>query len=144
MTETPRFGYHFAQLHRMLLALCKEDMMALGIQLSQMPFLIALIHADEPMIQDDLSTRLVIDKAATARALSQLEKKGLVTRIVNPCNRRQKYVSATAKARGLSDRMFASLQTVSDTFTQNFSAEELSTVLNLLNRMISNAMEEMK
>jgi DNA-binding MarR family transcriptional regulator len=142
MCANTRFGYHFAKLHRIMLSLCKEDMEGLGIQLGQMPFLLALFHADDPLTQDALSAHLAIDKAATARALSQLEKKGLVSRSVNPLNRRQKYVSATAKAHGLAERMFSVLQTVSDTLTRGFSDEELTTVLNLMNRMIANATEE--
>ena len=144
MDTKPRFGYHFAKLHRMMLAICKEEVLGMDIQLSQMPFLITLFHADAPVSQDDLSSALVIDKAATARALTQLEKKGLVSRTVNPQNRRQKCVSATPKARGLADRMFAILQTANDTFTRGFSAEELTTVLNLMNRMIANATDKLK
>ena len=141
MPKNPRFGYHFAKLHRLMVSLCKQNIKALGIQPSQMPFIAELFHCKGPITQDELSTALVIDKAATARALDQLEKKGFVTRIVNPENRRQKLVTITEKTHDIQDRFYSSLQIASDVFTRDFSREDMETVLRLMNRMISNAME---
>ena len=140
MASKPQFGYHFAKLHRLMVSLSKEEIAGLGIQASAMPFLIALLRAGEPVTQDELSASLLIDKAATARALDRLEKKGFVARWVNPENRRQKLVSATPKARDIADRLFEILRAAGDIFTRDFSEEELTLVLNLMNRMIANAM----
>lgn len=122
-----------------MLSFCKEDVVVLGLQISQMPFLITLLHSDAAITQDELSMALVIDKAATARALDQLEQHGLVSRRINPHNRRQKLVSATEKARSLADRLFAILQAANDIFTQGFSQDEIETIHHLLNRMLANA-----
>jgi DNA-binding MarR family transcriptional regulator len=138
--QKPRFGYHFAKLHRLMVALCKEEINRLGIQPSQMPFIAELLHCEGPITQDELSTALVIDKAATARALDQLEKKGFVSRRINPENRRQKLVSVTEKTRHIRNRFYGTLQTTSDIFTKDFSQDEMGIVLKLMNRMIVNAM----
>ena len=140
--NNPRFGYHFAKLHRLMVSLCKQDISKLGIQASQMPFIAELLHHgdDDPITQDELSAALVIDKAATARALYQLEQNGFVLRRVNPENRRQKLVYATEKARGVQARFYSTLQTASDVFTRDFSKEEMEHVLGMMNRMIANAM----
>lgn len=140
--HNPRFGYHFAQLHRLMLSLCKENIGGLGVQPSQMPFLVALLRVDKPITQDELSTALSIDKAATARAMEQLEKKGFVTRKINPHNRRQKLVSITTKALGIADQLFDVLQKTSKVFIKDFTRKEMTTMLTLINRMISNAMKE--
>jgi DNA-binding MarR family transcriptional regulator len=140
-TAKPRFGYHFAKLHRLMVSLCKNDIRQMGIQSSQMPFIAELLHYDHPVTQDELSAALVIDKAATARALDQLERHGFVSRVVNPENRRQKLVTATDKARRIQSRFYGTLQAASDVFTRHFSDEDLSAVLELMNRMISNAMD---
>lgn len=134
-----RVGYVFARLHRSMVSLLKDDLEAIGIQRGQMPFLIALLKASEPVTQDAISTELVIDKAVTARVLEQLENQGLAFRKVNPDNRRQKLVSATDKARSLETRLKEILQAASDIFTQGFTEEELDTALSLMNRMIENA-----
>lgn len=143
-SNNPRFGYHFAKLHRLMVALCKKDISKLGIQSSQMPFIAELLHYDDPVTQDELSAALVIDKAATARALDQLEQNGFVSRRVNPVNRRQKLVSATDKAREIQTRFYDTLQTASDVFTRDFSREDMGQVLELMNRMIANAMDATK
>ena len=142
--NNPRFGYHFAKLHRLMVSLCKQDISKLGIQSSQMPFIAELLHYDVPVTQDELSAALVIDKAATARALDQLEKNGFVLRMVNPENRRQKLVSATEKARSIQTRFYGTLQAASDVFTRDFSKEDMGQVLGLMNRMIANAMDATK
>lgn len=136
-----RIGYHFAKLHRLMLWICKEDIGKLGIQQSQIPFLITLLREAKPVTQDMLSTDLVIDKAATARALDRLEKKGFISRKINPDNRRQKLVSATPKAHGIAARIHEIFETTNDTFTKGFTKEELNTAITLLNRMIDNALE---
>jgi DNA-binding MarR family transcriptional regulator len=136
----PRFGYHFAKLHRLMVSFYKQEISKLGIQASQMPFIAELLHYEEPVTQDALSAALVIDKAATARALYQLEQNGFVSRTVNPENRRQKLVSATEKARSIQTRFYEILQSASDVFTRDFSREDMEQVLRLMNRMIVNAM----
>ena len=139
--DSPRLGYHFAKLHRLMLSFCKRDVAGLGLQISQMPFLLILLRLDAPITQDELSTALVIDKAATTRTLDQLQRSGFVDRIVNPNNRRQKLVTATVKAKAIQGDLYEILQTASNVFTQNFSQEEMGQVFKLLNRMIANAME---
>ena len=143
-SNNPRFGYHFAKLHRLMVSLCKQDISNLGIQASQMPFIAELLYHDHPVTQDELSAALVIDKAATARALYQLEQNGFVSRRVNPENRRQKLVFATEKARNIQNRFYTILQAASDIFTRDFSREDMNQVLGLMNRMIANAMTAAK
>ena len=140
-TPRTRFGYHFAKLHRLMISLYRQDILELGIKPSQIPFVAELLHHNEPLTQDELSTILVIDKAATARALEHLEKKGIVQRKINPQNRRQKLVTVTPKARALEKPLFDILQTISDIFTNNFSPEEKNQAIGYLNRMINNALE---
>ena len=140
-SNQPRFGYHFAKLHRLMAARCKQDLKDLGIQPSQIPFITELLHCDGPVTQDELSAVLVIDKAATARALDQLERSGFVSRMVNPDNRRQKLVTATDKARAVEDALYGILQATSDVFTRNFSQKDIDQMLKFLNQMIANAMD---
>lgn len=142
--EKPHFSYFFAKLHRLMLNICKEEISALGIQMSQMPFLIMLLREGQPLTQDDLSTALIIDKAATARALDQLEKEGFVARRINPRCRRQKLVTPTQKAQDMAERLMAILKSANDVFTRGFSEKELTIVHNLLNRMVTNATDEIQ
>ncbi len=84
------FGYRFALLYRLNCSLNSEKMERLGISTSQIPFLSELFLADGPLTQDQLSKRVVIDKAATATGMnkntmntpSQSQESGFATLIV--------------------------------------------------------------
>ena len=112
----------------------------LGFAPATCPSLAELLHYDAPVTQDALSTALAIDKAATARALDQLEQDGFVTRMVNPENRRQKLVMATAKAKAIQDALYEIFQNAGKVLMRNLSREEANQALRLLNQMIENAM----
>jgi DNA-binding MarR family transcriptional regulator len=133
------FGYRFAMLHRLQMSMCKRDILQAGIQPSQLPFLMNLVQEDSPVTQHYLSNCLAIDKGTTARAISQLKKAGYVTRETNPQNRRQKLVSATQKARDVASDLFTTLDNATKIFVQGFTEDERTTILKLMDRMISNA-----
>lgn len=137
------FGYRFAMLHRLQMSMCRKDILDHGLMPSLLPFVVRLVYEEAPVTQDELSEALAIDKGTTARALFQLEKKGYVTRKTNPENRRQNLVSATAKAYKSAGLLLASLNRASDTFVQGFTTQEKEIVLNLLDRMLSNAQNEL-
>ena len=135
------FGYRFAMLHRLQLTMCRKEILNQGLRISQLPFILSLIREPMPVTQDYLSGCLAIDKGTTARAVSQLEKKGYVIRRSNPSNKRQNLVSATEKAHAAADRLFASLTHASDAFVRGFTDQEKQQVLDLMDRMLSNARE---
>jgi DNA-binding MarR family transcriptional regulator len=137
------FGYRFAMLHRLQMAMCKKDILQAGIQPSQFPFLMNLVQEESPVTQDYLSRCLTIDKGTTARAISQLKKAGYVTRETNPHNRRQKLVSATQKAHDVANGLFTTLDNVTRVFVQGFTKDERNTILKLMDRMILNARREL-
>ena len=133
------FGYRFAMLHRLQVAMCRKDIQDQGLQPGQIPFVISLVHEDGPVTQDYLSARLVIDKGTTARAIQQLEKKGFVSRRINPENRRQNLVSATDKAHAVADSLIATLTCAAESFVQGFTQTEKERVLDFMDRMLANA-----
>ena len=133
------FGYRFAMLHRLQGSMCRKQILQAGIQPSQLPFLLELVQENSAVTQGCLSRQIIIDKGTTARAISQLEKAGFVTRVTNPENRRQNLVSATDKAFAVAGGLFAALDHAAEILVQGFSIEERITILNLMDRMIENA-----
>lgn len=141
-TPQQSFGYRFGMLQRLSVSLVRDDIKQLGIQPSQVPFLAALLSDDRPQTQDELAVRFLIDRGATARALEQLEMAGFVERRINPDNRRQKLVTATSRARGIAGDFFHILRSASDVFVKGFSEDERQAAMDLLDRMLANAVEE--
>ena len=141
-TRQQSFGYRFGMLQRLSASLVRDKMRQLGIQPSQVPFMAALLTDEQPQTQDELAARFVIDRSAAARALEQLEIAGFVERRINPDNRRQKLVTATAKARGIAGDFFHILRSASEVFVKDFSEDERQAAMRFLDRMLANAVEE--
>ena len=138
------FGYRFAIIHRIGAALVRGPLSEAGITTSQVPFLMELLLKERPLTQTELSEALVIDPAATARSLDQLEKGGYIQREVNPENRRQKLVSPTPKTRELEGLLIETLMGGSNTLVANFSDDEKELLLSLLDRIIESGRDAKK
>ncbi len=132
------FGYRFAMIHRLGRALAHQGLKAFGLTQAQIPFLMELLHREGPMTQQALSRALVIDPAATARTLEQLEKQGWIRREVNGENRRQKLVFPTDKARDHETKLVKVLSRASQALVSDFSETEKKAVLALLDRIMAN------
>ena len=76
-----------------------------------------------------------IDKGATSRALAVLERRGLVTVTVDSADARQRVIELTAAGRQLRDRLMTVLLEREKRLTAVFSAEEVATLSNLLQRL---------
>lgn len=137
--EELSFGYRFAMLHRLKMAMCRREILAQGILPSHLPFVLSLARESEPVTQEYLACSLAMDKGTTARALGQLEKKGYVTRRTNPENRRENLVSATPKARVTAQNLSGILTKAAEVFVQGFTPEEQAQLKALMDRMLANA-----
>jgi len=109
----------------------------IGIARGTLPFIMEVLCA-EGIFQEEISRRLGIDRAATARALSQLEAAGLVERFEDREDKRLKRVFPTAKARELSADLMGILGRQRQALFSGFSEQEQAAFLGMLHRMIDN------
>ena len=72
----------------------------LGITLGQYPYLVCLSY-DDNITQDDLAELFQIDKCGVSRSLKKIEEKGLITRGIDPENRRKYILKLTEKGKKL-------------------------------------------
>ena len=113
---------------------------AVGIARGNLPFVLEVLF-NEGIIQEDISRSLSIDRAATARALQQLEVDGLVVREEDPEDRRRKRVRATDKARRVSTPILTILERQRDILFAGFDDRERALFLEMLNRMTENMLK---
>ena len=73
-----------------------------------------------------------IDPAHGSRAASALEKKGLITRVEDPGNKRRKLVSLSAKGTRTFERIWPKAQKVMTGFTDRLSPDEFAELKRLL------------
>jgi len=131
------FGYRLSTLLRMFRSSIQEEVEALGVKTCLIPFLSELFYEDG-VPQEELAERLFLDKGSTARGIARLEADGLVYRIRNRDNRRQKLVYLTDKAVLLEAPFFAVLEKGTQRMTRGLSCAERETTLLLFDHMIAN------
>jgi DNA-binding MarR family transcriptional regulator len=79
----------------------------LGLSLTQIKALRALIDAEEPLSIKALADELGLSFPAVSRAVDGLVRRGFVTRAEDPDDRRSKRLALTAKGRRTHDKLYA-------------------------------------
>ena len=126
-----------SMLNRLNLNSLYGPLSEIGITRGTLPFLMEVLCA-QGSIQEDISNELAIDKAATARAMRNLEESGFVERRGDPGDRRRKRVYATSKTQSLQKKIMVILKEHKETLFTGFSEEEQLQFLRMLDRMIKN------
>ncbi|MCH3905436.1 MAG: MarR family transcriptional regulator [Lactobacillus sp.] len=88
--------------------------------------------------QSNLETALGIKRSATAIMVQRLEKKGMLRRIIVPSDRRKRMIKLSQKAIELLPIFHDFIQERQQNLLDNFSEEELQTVVKVLKFMGDN------
>ena len=132
------FGHWVARLYRSSENYFAKKLAKLRIGRGQHSFLLVLYRKDG-ISQDQLARALHINKAAVARALSKLEKKGYVERRKDNADRRNNQVYLTDKARKIKNELLSEINAWTDTLAESLSDTEREQIIELLKRMGDNA-----
>ncbi|MEZ6854419.1 MarR family winged helix-turn-helix transcriptional regulator [Halodesulfovibrio aestuarii] len=135
--EQGSVGRRVSMLHRLCMVNVSGPLSELGIGSGKLPFLMKIQNC-EGIIQEDLTQSLCLDRAATARALQDLESKGLVYREEDQQDRRRKRVYSTAKTKSLRKKLIAILKEHNEALFTGFDDEEKLQFLSMLDRLIEN------
>ena len=103
-----------------------------------------LLHGHGPSNQEAIVSALGVDKGAIAKTIAKLEAKDLITRQVNPRNKREKIVSLAPKAHQITQAMEDARASLNATLFAGFTPEEISQTCALLERMAQNVSEDGK
>lgn len=101
-------------------------------------FLMLLFHEDG-LTQQDLSTRLNFDKAHTTRSIQRLIASGFISRQRDANDQRAYRIYLTDKAKQMEHEFKKILSQWSSVISTGFSDVELQILVNLLDRMNTNA-----
>ncbi len=115
-----------------------------GIGKNHLFFLGTLVREGDDISQEELAARLHMDRGATTRSLSTLEREGYVRRLANRGDARARRILLTAKARRRWPRIVEDLQSWNRVLTEGFTAAQRKEVGLLLSRMATNAMESVE
>ena len=116
-------GTYISVLMRQLNLFFSHELSEVEVTASELMYL-AQLYAQDGLIQDEMSNKISVDRAATTRTLQAMEKKGLVRREQDENNHRAKRVYLTEKARELEPRIRELQTRWVDFITQDLTQEE--------------------
>lgn len=131
-------GRLIAMLHRMANLYLGQELRSLKIGAGQYIFLAELLD-QEGQSQDELTKKVLMDKANTARALGKLEEAGYLRRVSDPKDKRIRRAYLEPKAREVEEDFWRIIMRWNDILSQNLPEERQGQLLADLTMMVENA-----
>ncbi len=131
-------GRFIALLYRMANLYLGHELPAVNISPGQYIFLAELFD-EEGQSQDELTQKVYVDKANTARALKKLEAAGYVKRINDENNKRIKRAFLQPSAWEIEEDFWEIILRWSEIITKNISQEKQDQLIEDLEKMAENA-----
>lgn len=131
-------GRYINILHRMAGIYLGKELPALNISPGQYIFLAELFD-EHGLSQDELTEKVYVDKANTARALKKLEDNGFIKREVDENNKRIKRAYLEPSANEIKDDFWKILQGWSEVLTKDIPENRQKQLLEDLHKMAGNA-----
>jgi len=95
------------------------------------------LYRNNGATQDELSSYLYIDKAATARAIKSLEEKGYVIKSKDNLDKRYNRVYLTNKAIAYKDKIREAVWGWNKLLTKDIDPQDLDLIVSSLEKMVS-------
>jgi DNA-binding MarR family transcriptional regulator len=127
-------GRLITRIDRELNARAAQEFKPFGVGAGQFRILAELFHEDG-LCQEELTARVGVDKANTARAVDKLEKLGYVRRRRDAEDYRMKRVHLTDEAHSIRSGFLAALERWNALVGDHFSEKEHRVLLLLLKRL---------
>lgn len=131
-------GRFIAMLYRMSLVYLGKELPKIDLGPGQYIFLAELFD-EQGQSQDELTRRIYVNKANTARALKKLEDAGYVRREPDQANRRIKRAFLEPRAFEIQDEFWEIILKWSDIITRDLPREQQDQIIRDLKKMADNA-----
>ncbi|WP_147820903.1 MarR family winged helix-turn-helix transcriptional regulator [Salidesulfovibrio onnuriiensis] len=136
-------GRFIAMLHRMANLYLGQELSHMNIGSGQYIYL-AELFTRNGQSQDELTRKIYVDKANTARALKRLEDTGYVRRAMDENDKRVKRAYLNAPALKIEDEFWAILTKWSDVLTQGIPQARQRQLMEDLKTMMGNAAKHLE
>ncbi|AUN13322.1 MarR-family transcriptional regulator [[Clostridium] sordellii] len=130
-------GKYISQLYRKSSVFINKELAKYGIRSGQLMFLMDLYIKDGKN-QEEISERLKIDKATTARALKKLEEQDFIKRIRDDNDKRSNKIYLTDTSKDLKEEVYGVLDEWNEKISKSLTREEKETLANLLEKVCKN------
>lgn len=115
----------------------KEVVEPFGLTTGEEPYFMELVY-EEGLTQDELTSRVNVDKSATARVVKTLEEKRYLKREIDKDDRRNKRLYLTEEARAKYEPLVNELQQYNLKLTEGWTEEEYDLVYRCLQMVQAN------
>jgi MarR family transcriptional regulator for hemolysin len=100
--------------------------------------MVAIDHAKEKCTQQYLCDLLKIDKVGMVRFLDYLTDKGVITRVVNPNDRREHIIQLTSKGKKIMPQIHAGIKEMNNIALKGLTKSEQEVFKNYIEKIIFN------
>lgn len=128
---------YISQLHRKASIFINREVSKYDIKSGQLMFLLDLYTKDGKN-QEEISSRLKIDKGTTARALKKLEDQELITRVKDKEDKRANIIYLTEKSKDLKGDVYKAFDEWNKKISENLTKEEEEMLKTLLEKVCKN------
>lgn len=106
-------------------------------------YVLLMIHkCDQKLTQKDVAEVLEKDKTSTVRILDYLQENEMITRDINPNDRREHFILLTNKAKEYIPKIDKAFEMVNEVILQGLSDSEKLFFYEILGKMIGNLSQE--
>lgn len=130
-------------LYRQFQTYINNNTKDLGIGASEYIFLMEMYKKNN-MSQEELSRSLIVDKAATARAIKSLEEKEYIFRVKDKNDKRTNRIKLTEKGIQVQGRLIDLLEQWNISTAKDIDTKTLNIVFETIKKMSTNAIERNK
>lgn len=132
-------GKYIGEIHRISCMHLSKKFSKFGIGSGQYLFLLNL-YKNEGITQEELSEKLKLDKATTARAIKKLELEGYVTRSKRENDRRAYSLMTTKKAQIIKEEVYLIMNEWEHMVKNCFTEEESKALMSLLRKLTNSSL----
>ena len=129
--------------YRRLQVFYTEHLGELGVSSGQFIYIVCICE-HQGYTQDEISQHLLIDKSTVAKALSQLEANGFITKKINSNNRRAFNIFPTEKAIVIYPKILKIKDEWHHRMTENLSDIERDVFEKLMEKVMENSIKNCK
>lgn len=133
-------GTYISVLMRQLNLFFSHELSEVEITASELMYL-SQLYTRDGLTQDEMATKISVDKAATTRTIQGMEKKGLIVRDSNEKDHRSKCVYLTDKAKQMEEHIREIQKKWSDYIMQDMTVSEAELFVKQLKQMSVRARE---
>lgn len=132
-------GRYIGEIHRASCIYFSKQFNKFGIGSGQYLFLLNL-YKNEGITQEELTERLKLDKATTARAIKKLEDEGYVERIKKETDRRAYNLKLTEKANEIREDVYSIMNQWESRIESCLNEEESDKLVELLEKLANSSL----